>query len=223
MKIGVQSFQRSIFKYFQIGRVSLYLEHLIPGLGTAYGYRGSRESDGGAMQGSGHLGIREPGLQSVFQLERRMVFLNKNIPASMTVTLLLLLLSRTEGRPLPVEDKLELKLVQSQKTIGGGDTVGGGLDTLISDMFNRIIQRRLENLLQGLTTPNKKELHLLESSESLSSEEINKNSAFEEEFLEVNLPFAVTEIPPDVFTGLPGRLLVLFSQLIFIDSSDNVK
>ena len=154
-----------------------------------------------------------------------MVFLNLNsgLRASITVTLLLLLLSRTsEGRPLPVEDKLELKLVQNQKT-GGGDTVGGGLDTLISDMFNRIIQRRLENLLQGLTTPNKKELHLLESSESLSSEEINKNSAFEEEFLEVNLPFAVTEIPPDVFTGLPGRLLVLFSQLIFIDSSDNVK
>ena len=154
-----------------------------------------------------------------------MVFLNlkSGLPASITVTLLLLLLSRTtEGRPLPVEDKLELKLVQNQKT-GGGDTVGGGLDTLISDMFNRIIQRRLENLLQGLTTPNKKELHLLESSESLSSEEINKNSAFEEEFLEVNLPFAVTEIPPDVFTGLPGRLLVLFSQFIFTHSSENVK
>ena len=153
------------------------------------------------------------------------VFLNLRAmssgPASMTVTLLLLLLSITEARPLPVEDELELKLVQNQK-IGGGDTVGGGLDTFISDMFNRIIQRRLENLLQGLTTPNKKELHLLESSESLSREEINKNSAFEEEFLEVNLPFAVTEIPPDVFTGLPGRLLVLFSQFIFTDLSENV-
>ena len=85
-------------------------------------------------------------------------------------------------------------------------------------MFNRIIQKRLENLLQGLTTPNKKELHLLESSESLSSEEkINKNSAFEEEFLEVSLPVAVTEIPPDVFTGLPGRLLVFFSQFTVMD------
>ena len=134
--------------------------------------------------------------------------------------LLLLLLTRTAAaQPLPAEDDLEIKLVQNQKT-GGGDTVGGGLDTLISDMFNRIIQKRLENLLQGLTTPNKKELHLLESSESLSREEINKNSAFEEEFLEVSLPFAVTEIPPDVFTGLPGRLLVLFTQYAFMDSSN---
>ena len=164
------------------------------------------------MQGSGH---REE--QSVSQSERRMVFLKlimSSCPASVTASiLLLLLLTRIEARPLPAEDDLEIKLVQNQKS-SGGDTVGGGLDTLISDMFNRIIQRRLENLLQGLTTPNKKELHLLESSESLSSEEIIKNSAFEEEFLEVSLPFAVTEIPPDVFTGLPGRLLVLFSKFI---------
>lgn len=170
------------------------------------------------MQGSGHRGAWE---QSVSQSERRMVFLKLSMsscPASVTASILLLiLLSRTEARPLPAEDDLEIKLVQNQKS-SGGDTVGGGLDTLISDMFNRIIQRRLENLLQGLTTPNKKELHLLESSESLSSEEINKNSAFEEEFLEVSLPFAVTEIPPDVFTGLPGRLLVLFSQFTILHS-----
>ena len=181
---------------------------------------GDRGISEGGMQVSGHQGWeqgepRSHGSQSVFHPERSTVLLNINMSSSISswrTVILLLVLTRpcTEARPRPAEDKLEIDLTQNQKT-GGSDTIGGGLETLISDMFNRIIQRRLENLLQGVTTPNKKDLHLLESSESLSSEELNKNSAFEEEFLEVSLPIAVTEIPQDEFTGLPGRLLVLLS------------
>ena len=64
------------------------------------------------MQGSGHRGAWE---QSVSQSERRMVFLKLSMsscPASVTASILLLiLLSRTEARPLPAEDDLEIKLV----------------------------------------------------------------------------------------------------------------
>lgn len=109
--------------------------------------------------------------------------------------------------PIPIEDK-EVKIVMENKSQNGG-SLGGGLDNLISDMLNRIIQRRLENLLQGVSSSPRKDFQLLESSEPIfSNEDLNKNSAFEEGegFLEVSVPLSVTEIPKDILTNLPGRI-----------------
>ena len=131
---------------------------------------------------------------------------------------LLLPMALVQARPRTITDINIAQLEEKQAGgDGGGTTVGGGLDTLISDMFKRIIERRLQNLLQGVTSPDRKDLHLLESSESLNSnEELNTNAAFEEgeEFLEISLPIAVTEIPQEVFTSLPGTLLVHFGQFL---------
>ena len=109
-------------------------------------------------------------------------------------------------RPWPGDEgRSDVKQPTEKSTENG--SVGGDLDNLISDMLNRIIQRRLENLLQGISSPNRKDFELLESSELLfPNEELNTNSAFEEgeQFLEISLPITVTEIPKEVFTNLPG-------------------
>ena len=105
-------------------------------------------------------------------------------------------------RPGP-SDKMEINVESPQD-----GSLGGDLDMLITDIFNRIIQRRLENLLQGVSSP----INRLESSEFFLENEVNEKPASEEgkEFLEINLPVSVTEIPSEVFTNLPGRHFCLF-------------
>ena len=113
--------------------------------------------------------------------------------------------------PIP-EEETEVKIVMENKS-QDGESLGGGLDNLISDMLNRIIQRRLENLLQGVSSSPRKDFQLLESSEPIfSNEDHNKNSAFEEGegFLKVSVPIPITEIPKDIFKNLPGRIAPSF-------------
>ena len=104
------------------------------------------------------------------------------------------------GRP---QDKMEINVDTLENNQDG--SLGGELDTLISDIFNRIIKIRLENLLQGVTSP----INRLESPEFLIENEVKEKSqpASDEgkEFLELSLPVSVTEIPSEVFTNLPGR------------------
>ena len=124
------------------------------------------------------------------------------------VMLLVLISPLCYCRPWPGDDGKSDVKQPTEKSMENG-SVGGDLDNLISDMLNRIIQRRLENLLQGISSPNRKDFELLESSDSLfQNEELNNNSAFEEgeQFLELSLPISVTEIPQEVFTNLPGTL-----------------
>ena len=109
--------------------------------------------------------------------------------------------------PIPEEknSNIQIKVVENKPSKNG--SLGGGLDNFISDMLNRIIQRRLENLLQGVSSSPHKDFQLLESSEPVfSTEELNYNSALEEKegFLEAELPLSVTEIPSEVLTNLPG-------------------
>ena len=112
------------------------------------------------------------------------------------------------SRPRP-DDKSELESVSNVDKIENPELVGGNLDLLISDMYNRIIRERLENLLEGVSPPMQATFgeELLESSDPLNrKEEINKNSAFEEqeELVEISLPISITEIPRELFTSLPG-------------------
>ena len=106
-------------------------------------------------------------------------------------------------RPSRPQDKMEINVDTLENTQDG--SLGGELDTLISDIFNRIIKIRLENLLQGVSSP----INRLESPEFLIENEVKEKSqpASDEgkEFLELSLPVSVTEIPSEVFTNLPGR------------------
>ena len=121
------------------------------------------------------------------------------------------------GRPMPTEAAAdEIKTVDKNME-QDPPLVGGNLDLLISDMYNRIIKERLENLLEGVShsvsDPIQKQFReeLLESSESLqqsSEDKLNeKQGAFEEpekKLVEISLPISVTEIPRELFTSLPG-------------------
>ena len=152
--------------------------------------------------------------QQLWRMAEAVLHRQRQTMVTMLLATLLLPLALVHARPHTITDINIAQLEDKQAGgDGGGTTVGGGLDTLISDMFKRIIERRLQNLLQGVTSPDRKDLHLLESSESLySNEELNTNAAFEEgeEFLEISLPIAVTEIPQEVFTSLPGTLFGSF-------------
>ena len=123
--------------------------------------------------------------------------------------LLLSMSSRMLSLALPIPEEqnsnIQIKVVENKPSKNG--SLGGGLDNFISDMLNRIIQRRLENLLQGVSSSPRKDFQLLESSEPVfSTEELNYNSALEEKegFFEAELPLSVTEIPSEVLTNLPG-------------------
>ena len=130
-----------------------------------------------------------------------------------TRLLLVLTLSATFARPRPSpgrpQDKMEINVETLENTQDG--SLGGELDTLITDIFNRIIKIRLENLLQGVSSP----VNRLESPELLIENEVKEKpqpaSDEGKEFLEISLPVSVTEIPSEVFTNLPGRHLGLTS------------
>ena len=123
-------------------------------------------------------------------------------PSLLCLTVILISQSAL-ARPRP-ENIRETAQTKSDKSTAereeNAELVGGGIDLLISEIFHRIIQERLENLLEGVSQPIKQEL--LDSSEY----KIERNSAFEEQDLsvEVSLPVSVTEIPTDIFTSLPG-------------------
>ena len=106
---------------------------------------------------------------------------------------------------------MEINVETLENTQDGG--LGGELDTLITDIFNRIIKIRLENLLQGVSTP----INRLESPEFLIENEVKEKpqpaSDEGKEFLEISLPVSVTEIPSEVFTNLPGRHFGLLQHL----------
>ena len=124
-----------------------------------------------------------------------------------TRLLLVLTLSATFVRPRPSpgrpQDKMEINVETLENTQDG--SLGGELDTLITDIFNRIIKIRLENLLQGVSAP----VNRLESHQFLIENEVKEKpqpaSDEGKEFLEISLPVSVTEIPSEVFTNLPGR------------------
>ena len=137
--------------------------------------------------------------------QTKSVFQQLRLGPDMVNSLLIFLTFSTTfclGRPGP-SDKMEINVESPQD-----GSLGGDLDMLITDIFNRIIQRRLENLLQGVSSPSNR----LESSEFFLENEVNEKPASEEgkEFLEINLPVSVTEIPSEVFTNLPGRHFCLF-------------
>ena len=104
---------------------------------------------------------------------------------------------------------MEINVETLENTQDG--SLGGELDTLITDIFNRIIKIRLENLLQGVSSP----INRLESPDFLIENEVKEkpqpSSDQGREFLEISLPISVTEIPSEVFTNLPGRHLGLTS------------
>ena len=89
---------------------------------------------------------------------------------------------------------------------------------LYKDIVFAIIQKRLENLLQGVTTPDKNELELREKSESLNLKNESLDLEEGEGFLDISLPKAVTQIPRDVFSNLPG-ILWFFSFLFALSIS----
>ena len=143
--------------------------------------------------------------------ETKSVFQQLRLGPDMTSRVLILLtLSVTSSlaRPARLEDKMEINEETLEKQSHQELSLGGDIDMLITDIFNRIIQRRLENLLQGVSSPSNR----LESSEFFLENEVNEKPASEEgkEFLEINLPVSVTEIPSEVFTNLPGRHFCLF-------------
>ena len=131
-----------------------------------------------------------------------------------TSLLLVLTLSATFSLPRPSpsrpQDKMEINV----------ESLGGELDTLITDIFNRIIKIRLENLLQGVSAP----INRLESPEFLIENEVKEKpqQASDEgkEFLEISLPVSVTEIPSEVFTNLPGTRTVTFCPYLHLDKID---
>ena len=116
------------------------------------------------------------------------------------------------SRPWPA-DKMEINVETLENTRIQDGSLGGDLDMLITDIFNRIIQRRLENLLQGVSSTIKR----LENSEFFLQNEVNEKpqpaSDEGKEFLEISLPVSVTEIPSEVFTNLPGRHFGLLQHL----------
>ena len=150
--------------------------------------------------------------QSVFQQFRRMKL---NL---IRIILIGTLLHASLSLPLSSDDDKELKNAQGNSNDEEEGNIGGDLDSLLSDMFNRIIQKRLENLLQGVTTPDKNELELREKSESLNLKNENLDLEEGEGFLDISLPKAVTQIPRDVFTNLPG-ILWFFSFLFALSIS----
>ena len=125
-----------------------------------------------------------------------------------TIFVLWTMLMSCQCFPISSEESMEVNNKENDSAIVGAD-----LDNLISDMFNRIIQKRLENLLQGVS--NNRRNQLLESSESLFNiEDFNTNSAFEEGEDLVDIS-SVTEIPREQFTGLPGSSGLFFGYWIF--------
>ena len=145
--------------------------------------------------------------------ETKSVFQQLRLGPDMTSRVLILLtLSVTSSlaRPARLEDKMEINEETLEKQSHQELSLGGDIDMLITDIFNRIIQRRLENLLQGVSAP----IQRLESSEFFLENEVNEKpqptSDEGKEFLEINLPVSVTEIPSEVFTNLPGRHFCLF-------------
>ena len=136
--------------------------------------------------------------------------------------LIFLTLSATFCRGLPSptrpQDKMEINVETLENTQDG--SLGGELDTLITDIFNRIIKIRLENLLQGVSTP----INRLESPEFLIENEVKEKpqpaSDEGKEFLEISLPVSVTEIPSEVFTNLPGTQT--FWPYLHLDKTDKI-
>ena len=86
--------------------------------------------------------------------ETKSVFQQLRLGPDMTSRVLILLtLSVTSSlaRPARLEDKMEINEETLEKQSHQELSLGGDIDMLITDIFNRIIQRRLENLLQGVT------------------------------------------------------------------------
>ena len=134
----------------------------------------------------------------------------QNFSTLLKFLLMMYLCQIVYSRPRP-DEKLDTKSISIVDKIENPELVGGNIDLLISDMYNRIIRERLENLLEGVSPPMQQQFgeELLKSSDPLKhSEEINKNSAFEEqeEFVEISLPISITEIPRELFTSLPGTI-----------------
>ena len=115
---------------------------------------------------------------------------------------MILLCQTISCRPRP-DDKVDTKSVSNEDKSESPELVGGNLDLLISDIYDRIIRERLQNLLQGVSHPIGEEL--LESSEPKdTSEDIVEKE--QESLVEISLPISVTEIPREIFTSLPGTL-----------------
>ena len=124
--------------------------------------------------------------------------------------LILFICGTIHARPRP-EDKSGLKSVGSKENLENPELVGGSLDLLVSDMYNRIIRERLENLLEGVSAESHKiqqriGAELIDISDHLSRKEDIKTQEEQEQLVEVSLPISVTEIPQEIFTSLPGTI-----------------
>ena len=122
--------------------------------------------------------------------------------------LLMAVCTAVVGRPT----NNNVKLVSSlEGGIPESDLVGSNIDSLLSQMYNNLIQSRLDNLLQGVEPSSNLPRELTKEFSNPSStltrdltEDLNDSDS-EKDFVEVFLPKAVTEIPSKLFTSLPGR------------------